>query len=291
LAQGSLCFGPLSFRAMDDVDGQTAVAVLRALQLHAWSEKLNRRIQLMDDFQADVDSLEADINTNGNRQRELITSELDHLKDLLDCKKEQLLSKGKLEQQQKMNLVETQRRQLEPETTRTHELRERVAKIQNLNSCPTFLSVCQRTMTDLRGFLAETKPLYLPTDAEFRPFTVDAAHRALGNLDLSPHPTKVSARRPAATTANTAGAPRHSPEPTEVVLHHSPSLPLRSDVQLQFVTPGSEATIVDLHGSAFLPPNGAQLQAQPSPVYAPGATVMRGGQQYVQYVQVPPRAA
>lgn len=302
---------------MEDVDSQTALAVLRALHLHAWNEKLSRRIKVMSDFQADIDSLEQDVTTNGSVQRELITSELDRLKDIIDCKKEQLLSKGRLEHQQKISLVEAQRQNLEPEVLRTRELRERVAKIQNLSSSSTFLSVCSQTMADLRGFLAETKPLYLPTDAVFRPFSVDAAHRALGNLDLSPYPTKASARCPvgvttAAPQVATKGLtptpnslPRHGSAGdvpvTDNALSHAPSLPVRPEFNApQYAVVHNDAPThafqrvslqpgqlqqVPHHQQATHQQPHQQQHHHPSIVYGQGA-VMRGGQ-HVQHVHAP----
>merc|ERR1719265_1898700 len=127
---------------MNDVDSSLALAVLRALQLNGWEERLSRRLSKADDFLQELDDLESEINVNSNTQRELIISELEHLKELIDCKKEQLLSKNTLELQRKQTAIGSQRDTLLPEVSRARELRDRVAKIQALESTSTFLAVC-----------------------------------------------------------------------------------------------------------------------------------------------------
>lgn len=173
---------------MRDEDAHVALAVLRALHLNAWREKLDKRLKVVGDFEESLDRLEADITTNGEAQRQRTISELDHLKEIIDGKKEQLLSKGKLEMQNKLDLVEGSRRRLDPEATRTRELRKRVERVQMVNSSTMFLGVCGSTILDLREHLGGVQSLALPATAQFRTFTVESAHRALGNLDLGPYP-------------------------------------------------------------------------------------------------------
>lgn len=279
---------------MEDKDILTTLAVFRALQLHGWSEKLQRRISLVANFEVDLQDLEDDVNTNSREQRDLMIDGLDRLKEIIDGKKEQLLSRGKMEMQQKLTLIEAQRAQLEPEVVKTRQLRERIAKIQNLGSRETFMGVCGRTTNDIRGFLSDTKPLYLSTDANFRPFKVDAAQRALGNVDLVSKPV-VKPEKPLAKSPASATPPSRAHGTVPSYFHADPASMATEPSNIPVAArngnhgQGCEGVFRNVQPSSSFTPRVVQ-QSQPSPnpqLFPQNTAIVRNPQQNPQFIVRP----
>lgn len=116
---------------------------------------------------------------------------MDHLKELLETKKMQLLSKNAMEAEKKRSAIEAARTRTFPELDKQQHLQSRMAKVRALTKEHAFLTVCQPLIGDIRSHLENPVDCSSPTDANFRQFSVEAGVRVLGELDLSALPRLV----------------------------------------------------------------------------------------------------
>lgn len=173
---------------MEDDDFQLGLVALRVLQLEGWDCKLDKRATRTQSFLDRLQQLSEDVEAAAAAQRELIISEMDHLKELLETKKMQLLSKNSMEADKKRSAIEAARARILPELDKQQHLQGRMAKVRAVTKEHAFLTVCQPLIGDVRSHLEIPVDCSSPTDATFRPFSVEAGVRVLGELDLGALP-------------------------------------------------------------------------------------------------------
>merc|ERR1719174_511126 len=76
--------------------------------LNAWVEKLQQRIDSCEEVLDRLHAAENDVNQGASAQRNIINHEMDHLKELIETKRHQLLSKSALEEKQKRVQLQAQ---------------------------------------------------------------------------------------------------------------------------------------------------------------------------------------
>lgn len=152
--------------------------------LSAWVEKLQQRVLSTEEIMQRLDFAEQDVHQGAAAQRNLINHEMDHLKELIETKRTQLLSKSAIEEKQK-------RAQLQAQVDRTQEARrsalrmiERSEDLLSLGSEHAFLAVVLPLIQDMKKLSTQHVDPEPAVNGTFRPLLTDAQVRSLGDLDL-----------------------------------------------------------------------------------------------------------
>jgi len=169
--------------------------------LTAWAERLTQRSHASDTFLARLTQMEVDVSTGGEAQRSLVNRELDHLRDLVETKRQQLLSKSTLEERQKHAQLRAQIDRAEAERGETRRLSARAQALLDLKSEHAFLAVCLPLIQDMKKSISQPRESEPAASGTFRPLMTDAQVRSIGEMELGlPQP------KPMQTTV-THGAP------------------------------------------------------------------------------------
>eukprot|EP00929_Paragymnodinium_shiwhaense_P095099 TRINITY_DN5605_c0_g1_i2.p1 TRINITY_DN5605_c0_g1~~TRINITY_DN5605_c0_g1_i2.p1 ORF type:complete len:469 (-),score=98.38 TRINITY_DN5605_c0_g1_i2:148-1554(-) len=155
--------------------------------LSAWIEKLAQRLAQTDDLLEQLKTAEIELNTNAEAQRTLINNEMDHLRELIETKRGQLLSKSLLEEKQKRTQLQGQMDRAYTGRSEASGLVGRSRGLLGLASEHAFLAVVLPLIQEMKicaGQRLDSSPLVSLT---FRPLSTDSQVRSLGDLDLG-HP-------------------------------------------------------------------------------------------------------
>lgn len=152
--------------------------------LNAWVEKLMQRIDSCEDILGKLRAAEIDVNQGATAQRDIINHEMDHLKELIETKRHQLLSKSALEEKQK-------RVQLQAQNERTTEARAMAQNMINrsedllaVGSEHAFLAVVLPLIQDMKKVCTQPPEPAPHVTGNFRPLMTDSQVRIIGDLDL-----------------------------------------------------------------------------------------------------------
>uniref|UniRef100_A0A6U6NS62 B box-type domain-containing protein n=1 Tax=Zooxanthella nutricula TaxID=1333877 RepID=A0A6U6NS62_9DINO len=155
--------------------------------LQAWVGKLRERCQLAENTLDELHNAELEVKKGAEAQRNVINSELDNLREIIETKRHQLLSKSALEEKQK-------RVQLQAQVDRAEAVRKDstglVSRSKDLLALPSehaFLVVVLPLIQDMKKCASQPMdggPLW---PCNFRPLSCDGQVRVLGELDLG-HP-------------------------------------------------------------------------------------------------------
>lgn len=155
--------------------------------LGAWVEKLRQRIQSTEDLLEHLRVSESEVNRGAEAQRNIINHEMDHLRELIETKRHQLLSKSALEEKHKRAQLQGQVDRADAARQDARGLVSRSQDLLSLNSEHAFLAVVLPLIQDMK------KCASMPVDdtprvsTSFKPLSTDAQVRSLGDLDLG-HP-------------------------------------------------------------------------------------------------------
>lgn len=155
--------------------------------LTAWVEKLSQRIMSHEQLIEQLKGCEAEVNKGAEAQRNIINSEMDHLKDLIETKRQQLLSKSVLEEKQKRMQLQAQVDRAEKSRTDTAGLIQRSEALLGLSSAHAFLAVVLPLIQDMKKCAGQPMDTAPTVSCAFRPLSTDSQVRSLGDLDLG-HP-------------------------------------------------------------------------------------------------------
>lgn len=150
-------------------------------------EKLDIRMTNAEDLLDIFRNAEEEIQRNAESQREVVNSEMDHLRELIETKRSQLLSKCAMEEKQKRLQLQTQIGRAEAARTEVKALVGRSEHLLSLDSEHAFLAVVLPLIQDMKK--CESRPVdsNQRVSTSFRPISTDAQVRSLGELELG-HP-------------------------------------------------------------------------------------------------------
>lgn len=155
--------------------------------LGAWVEKLKQRIASTEELLDGLRGSEMEVQRNAEAQRNIINNELDHLRELIETKRQQLLSKSALEEKQKRIQLQAQVDRAESARHDSTGLVVRSEDLLALESEHAFLSVVLPLIQDMKKCAHQPVDDSARVSCTFRPLSTDAQVRSLGDLDLG-HP-------------------------------------------------------------------------------------------------------
>lgn len=166
--------------------------------LDAWIQKLNLRIAsteaLLDNFRL----ADEEISRNGETQRAVVNSEMDHLRELIETKRRQLLQKSALEEKQKRVQLQAQIERAEAARVEAKGLvgrSEVMLELDRVHGAHTFLIFVLALIQDMKRCADQPVDDNQRVSTTFRSLSTDAQVRVLGDLDLCyPRPQTVSAQ-------------------------------------------------------------------------------------------------
>jgi len=164
--------------------------------LRAWVEKLVERIGSTEDLLERLRTCDMDVRQGGENQRAAVNAEMDHLRDIIETKRQQLLSKSTLEEKSKRMQLQAQVDRTDAAREDGRELVHRSEQLLALPSEHAFLAVVLPLIQDMKkcqGQVIDSSP---SVTANFRPLATDAQVRSLGELDLGYPRATVSAVAP-----------------------------------------------------------------------------------------------
>jgi hypothetical protein len=155
--------------------------------LGAWAEKLRQRITGTDELLELLRNAELEVNRGAEAQRNIINHEMDHLRELIETKRHQLLSKSALEEKQKRMQLQAQVDRADTTRQDAMGLVERSQDLLALSSEHAFLAVVLPLIQDMKKCANQPIDDAPRISCLFRPLSTDAQVRSLGDLDLG-HP-------------------------------------------------------------------------------------------------------
>jgi len=155
--------------------------------LGAWVEKLRQRIGSTEELLEQLRSAEHEVNRGAESQRNIINHEMDHLRELIETKRHQLLSKSALEEKQKRVQLQAQVDRAEAARQDAKGLVARSTDLLGLSSEHAFLAVVLPLIQDMKKCASQPVDDTARVSCIFRPLSTDQQVRSLGELDLG-HP-------------------------------------------------------------------------------------------------------
>jgi len=152
--------------------------------LQAWLEKLAERVNATEELSEKLKEASTEVQNGAEAQRNQINQEMDHLRDLIETKRAQLLSRSALEEKQKRVQLQGQQERTSAVKADVVKLMERSRGMLALSSEHAFLTLVLPLIQDMKkccGQAVETGPSVPLT---YRPLSTDAQVRCLGDLDL-----------------------------------------------------------------------------------------------------------
>jgi len=155
--------------------------------LGAWVEKLQQRIQSTGELLEQLRASEVEVNRGSEVQRNLVNHEMDHLRELIETKRHQLLSKSALEEKQKRIQLQAQVDRADAARQDARGLVGRSQELLSVGSEHAFLAVVLPLIQDMKKCASQPVDDAPRVSTLFRPLSTDAQVRCLGDLDLG-HP-------------------------------------------------------------------------------------------------------
>jgi len=168
--------------------------------VQAWVEKLAQRMCETESAFEMLTTAEQEVNRNAEAQRRKINEEMDHMRDLIETKRQQLLSKSSLEERQKRMALQSHVDKVQSLRSEAVRLTARSEGLLGLSNEHAFLAVVLPLIQEMKKLSVQVvEPV--PQLSGFRPLLTDAQVRALGDLDLGAprpqqHPASVAQMRP-----------------------------------------------------------------------------------------------
>jgi len=155
--------------------------------LERWMTNMSTRISITEGLLENFRAAEQDIQRNAETQRETVNTEMDHLRELIETKRSQLLSKCALEEKQKRMQLQAMMTRVEGSRGEARNLTKRSEGLLSLDSEHAFLAVVLPLIQDMKNCDGRPVDDHQRVPTTFRPLSTDAQVRSLGDLDLG-HP-------------------------------------------------------------------------------------------------------
>mmetsp|Transcript_86244 Transcript_86244/g.268289 ORF Transcript_86244/g.268289 Transcript_86244/m.268289 type:complete len:444 (-) Transcript_86244:82-1413(-) len=155
--------------------------------LGAWVDKLTQRIQSTEALLEQLRASELEVNRGAEAQRSIINHEMDHLRELIETKRQQLMSKSALEEKQKRVQLQGQVGRADSARQDARGLVTRSQDLLALKSEHAFLALVLPLIQDMKKCAGQPVDDAPRVSTLFRPLSTDAQVRSLGDLDLG-HP-------------------------------------------------------------------------------------------------------
>lgn len=152
--------------------------------LRAWDEKLCQRRSAVIELLEQLESAQVEVGTLAEQQRGLINQGMDHLMELIEAKRTQLLSKSSMEEKQKHQHLQQQIDLAVRTRGDIDRLHARTADLLALRNEHAFLVVCLPLIQDMKVCNSQTIDAGPTVSMAFRPLLTDDQARSLGELDL-----------------------------------------------------------------------------------------------------------
>lgn len=152
--------------------------------LNAWVEKLHQRIESCEEILEQLRSAELEVNQGAASQRNIINHEMDHLKELIETKRHQLLSKSALEEKQKRVQLQAQQDRTADARGQAQGMIHRSEDLLAVGSEHAFLAVVLPLIQDMKKLCTQPPEAAPTVSGNFRPLMTDTQVRSLGDLDL-----------------------------------------------------------------------------------------------------------
>lgn len=222
--------------------------------LGAWVEKLRQRSEAAEELLEHLRAAELEVQRGAEAQRNVINSELDHLRELIETKRQQLLAKSAIEEKQKRVQLQAQIDRADAVRRDSHNHIGRSKELFALASEHAFLTLLLPVIQDMKKSAGQPLDAAPQVSNGFRPLSTDAQVRSLGDLDLGhPRPPQhhiAAAKAPPPGAVTLVGTAR--PEVSGVAPHVGPGLGLMPQVP-----PGSDASTAQPNFSVLPPGYGA----------------------------------
>jgi hypothetical protein len=152
--------------------------------LSAWAGELQRRIGSSEKLLDQLREAELEVDRGAEAQRCAINREMDHLRELVETKRQQLLSKSSLEEKPKRSQLQAQFERAEAARQEANELVMRTQELLTLSNEHAFLSLMLPLVQDMKKCADQQLDEGPRVSRLFRPLSTDAQVRCLGDLDL-----------------------------------------------------------------------------------------------------------
>lgn len=174
--------------------------------LNAWVEKLQQRSEACEEILESLRNAELDVNQGAAAQRNIINHEMDHLKDLIETKRHQLLSKSALEEKQKRVQLQAQQDRTQSAQSEAQSMIVRSEDLLAVGSEHAFLAVVLPLIQDMKKLCTQPPEPAPSISGTFRPLMTDTQVRCLGDLDLGlPKPAVTQAQPQVSQVLGLAG--------------------------------------------------------------------------------------
>jgi len=156
-----------------------------------WDGKLQSLNSQLADFIDTLATLDVEIERNEKQQRDQIESEIAHLKEILEAKRVQLLSKSELEAKRKRSQNEGQSKTAQKDRAVVQKVLDRNSKLKIVQSQHTFLGLYRALKTDVQTETQQSRCFAPATTSIYRNFNTEEAQGSLGELDLGAKEKKI----------------------------------------------------------------------------------------------------
>mmetsp|Transcript_6149 Transcript_6149/g.17193 ORF Transcript_6149/g.17193 Transcript_6149/m.17193 type:complete len:455 (+) Transcript_6149:70-1434(+) len=226
--------------------------------LDAWVAKLRERCTSAESLLEQLRNAEFEVQRGAEGQRKVINEELDHLREMIETKRHQLLSKSAMEEKQKRVHLQAQIDRAEGVRGDSARLVARSKDLLSLPSEHAFLAIVLPLIQDMKKCAGQPLDAAPQVTSNFRPLSCEAQVRSLGDLDLG-HPRQPQVQS-AAMSSYIGG--------------HSPSVIIQQQIGL-----ASDASTV--------PPNYSVLPPSYQPAHATVSYLPQAAPQQPQQAQAP----
>lgn len=152
--------------------------------LGAWAQKMNQlkasTKALLEAFQAaDEEAIK-----NGENQRSTVNYEMDHLREMIETKRRQLLQQSALEEKQKRVQLQVQIQQAQAVLSEIESLISRSEDLLELNCDHHFVVLVLQLIQDMKGRSSQQVDDRRRVNTAFRSLNTDQQVRVIGELEL-----------------------------------------------------------------------------------------------------------
>jgi len=152
--------------------------------LAQWEERLSLHAETAEELLDRLRGIELKVESGAETQRNSINDQLDNLKDIVEMKRQQLLSKSAAEEKDKRVALQGQLDRSEVISRETSTLVDRASRLINIKSMHAFLVLLLPLIQDMQNCARQPMETTVTVHSNFRPLVPDAQVRALGDLDL-----------------------------------------------------------------------------------------------------------
>jgi len=159
--------------------------------LSAWIQKMKDRISTTQALYETFQAQDEEVTKHGESQRNTVNYEMDHLRELIETKRRQLLQKSALEEKQKRLQLQTQMEKAQSARDQAQHLVNRSEDLLELSSIHAFVVLVLVLIQDMRICNSQPTDDHRRVSTAFRALHTDNQVRVLGDLDLGQPPVQI----------------------------------------------------------------------------------------------------